>query len=59
MIKLRAFYFRSIIRQDIGYFDTHDTGEMNTRLFDDVKKIQDGIAEKVGVAVQEKIKNFV
>lgn len=49
---LRACYFKSIVRQNIGYFDTHDTGELNTRMFEDVKKIQDGIAEKVGVALQ-------
>jgi len=40
------------MRQNIGYFDTNDTGELNTRMFDDVKKIQDGIAEKVGIAIQ-------
>lgn len=50
---LRSTYFRSIVRQNIAYFDVNDTGEMNTRLFDDVKKIQDSIAEKVGVAIQE------
>merc|ERR1712227_1199065 len=49
---LRSTYFRSIVRQNIAYFDVNDTGEMNTRLFDDVKKIQDSIAEKVGVAIQ-------
>mgnify|MGYP000257563118 CR=1 FL=1 len=52
MSQLRYTYFRSIIRQDIGFFDTHDTGQLNTRMFGDVKKIQDGIAEKVGVAIQ-------
>ena len=40
------------MRQNVGYFDTNDTGELNTRMFDDVKKIQDGIAEKVGIAIQ-------
>ena len=55
---LRSTYFRSIVRQNIAYFDVNDTGEMNTRLFDDVKKIQDSIAEKVGVAIQENFLQF-
>ena len=55
---LRSTYFRSIVRQNIAYFDVNDTGEMNTRLFDDVKKIQDSIAEKVGVAIQENFKHI-
>ena len=49
---LRSTYFRSIIRQDIGFFDTADTGVLNARMFDDVKKIQDGIGEKTGRAVE-------
>ena len=55
---LRSTYFRSIVRQNIAYFDVNDTGEMNTRLFDDVKKIQDSIAEKVGVAIQENFSRY-
>ena len=50
--KLRSTFFRSIIRQDIGFFDVHDTGELNTRILNDVKKVQDSISEKVGVAIQ-------
>ena len=49
---LREKYFASVIRQNIGFFDTNDTGELNTRMYDDVKKIHDGIGEKVGIAVQ-------
>ena len=30
--KLRKVYFRSILRQEMGWFDTFDSGELNTRL---------------------------
>ena len=30
--KVRLHLFRSIMRQEIGWFDTHDAGELNTRL---------------------------
>ena len=36
----------------MGFFDTRDTGELNTRMFEDVKKISNGLGEKVGVTIQ-------
>ena len=42
------------MRQDVGYFDTHSAAELNTRLFDDIKKISNGINDKVGIATQVK-----
>ena len=30
--KIRVALFGSIMRQEIGWFDTHDAGELNTRL---------------------------
>ena len=30
--KMRLAFFRSILRQDIGWFDTNDSGELNSRL---------------------------
>ena len=38
--------------QDITYFDTHDVGELNTRMFDDIKKVNDSIGEKAGLVTQ-------
>ena len=40
------------MRQEMGFFDTRDTGELNTRMFEDVKKISNGLGEKVGVTIQ-------
>ena len=50
--QIRIQYFRAILRQDVGYFDTHSAGELNTRLFDDVRKISLGIGDKLGIGLQ-------
>ena len=49
---IRQNLFRSILRKDMVYFDTHKTGELNTKLTDDVDKIHDGIGDKLGSASQ-------
>ena len=45
--RLRINYFRAVMRQDVGYFDVNAANEMNARLFEDIKKIQDGVGDKV------------
>ena len=30
--QIRIKLFRAILRQDIGWFDTHEAGELNTRI---------------------------
>ena len=40
------------MRQNIGFFDTNSAGELNTRLADDIKKISDGMGDKIGITVQ-------
>ena len=45
-------YFLLNHRKDITYFDTHDVGELNTRMFDDIKKVNDSIGEKAGLVTQ-------
>ncbi|CAF0836926.1 unnamed protein product [Adineta ricciae] len=50
--RLREKLFRSILHKEISYFDTYKTGELSTRLSDDVNKVHDGIGDKVGSALQ-------
>ncbi|XP_069318702.1 ATP-dependent translocase ABCB1 [Eulemur rufifrons] len=50
--KIRKQFFHSIMRQEIGWFDVHDVGELNTRLTDDVSKINEGIGDKIGMLLQ-------
>lgn len=49
---IRKYLFQSILRKDIVYFDMHKTGELNTKLTDDVNKIHDGIGDKIGSTSQ-------
>uniref|UniRef100_A0A8C3GPQ2 Phosphatidylcholine translocator ABCB4 n=1 Tax=Cairina moschata TaxID=8855 RepID=A0A8C3GPQ2_CAIMO len=50
--KIREKFFHAIMRQEIGWFDVNDVGELNTRLIDDVSKINEGIGDKIGLLVQ-------
>uniref|UniRef100_A0A7N8WU94 ATP-binding cassette, sub-family B (MDR/TAP), member 4 n=1 Tax=Mastacembelus armatus TaxID=205130 RepID=A0A7N8WU94_9TELE len=49
---IRKLFFHRIMQQDIGWFDVNKTAELNTRLTDDVYKIQEGIGDKVGMLIQ-------
>ncbi|XP_014643709.1 PREDICTED: multidrug resistance protein 1-like [Ceratotherium simum simum] len=50
--KIRKQFFHAIMQQEIGWFDVHDVGELNTRLTDDVSKINEGIGDKIGMFFQ-------
>lgn len=50
--KIRKQFFHAIMRQEISWFDMHDVGELNTRLTDDVSKINEGIGDKIGIFFQ-------
>uniref|UniRef100_A0A3B4BAP2 Uncharacterized protein n=1 Tax=Periophthalmus magnuspinnatus TaxID=409849 RepID=A0A3B4BAP2_9GOBI len=50
--RIRKLFFHAIMQQEIGWFDVNETGELNTRLTDDVYKIQEGIGDKVGLLIQ-------
>jgi ABC-type multidrug transport system fused ATPase/permease subunit len=50
--RLRERLLRSILSKEITYFDTNKTGQLNTRLTDDVNKVHDGTGDKVSSALQ-------
>ncbi|KAL0985400.1 hypothetical protein UPYG_G00156410 [Umbra pygmaea] len=50
--RLRTLFFHCIMQQEIGWFDVNETGELNTRLTDDIYKINEGIGDKVGMLIQ-------
>ncbi|XP_058047126.1 bile salt export pump [Ahaetulla prasina] len=49
---IRKAYFRKIMRMDIGWFDCTSVGELNTRISDDINKINDAIADQVAIFIQ-------
>ncbi|XP_068998922.1 ATP-dependent translocase ABCB1 isoform X2 [Embiotoca jacksoni] len=50
--RIRSLFFHRIMQQDIGWFDVNETAELNTRLTDDVYKIQEGIGDKAAMLIQ-------
>ncbi|XP_047125215.1 ATP-dependent translocase ABCB1 isoform X3 [Hydra vulgaris] len=50
--KIRIKFYKSILQQDVGWFDVNDPGTLTTRLSDDLVKIQSGIGDKVGMILQ-------
>ncbi|GAB6020133.1 hypothetical protein CHUAL_002862 [Chamberlinius hualienensis] len=49
VFRIRSLFFQSVLRQDIGWYDTHQTGEFASRTADDLIRFQDGIGEKIGM----------
>nr|XP_010982971.1 ATP-binding cassette sub-family B member 5 [Camelus dromedarius] len=50
--RIRKQFFHSILAQDISWFDSCDIGELNTRMTDDINKINDGIGDKIALLFQ-------
>ncbi|CAN2389829.1 phosphatidylcholine-translocating ATPase activity [Pristimantis euphronides] len=50
--RMRKMFFHSVLSQEISWFDVNKSGELNTRLTEDINKINDGIGDKVGHLVQ-------
>ncbi|BFU23351.1 p-glycoprotein 2 [Entamoeba histolytica] len=51
-IKIRMLYFRALLRQDAGWYDFHESGELTSRIASDVQQIQDGMSQKFGIIFQ-------
>nr|XP_022306676.1 multidrug resistance protein 1B-like isoform X2 [Crassostrea virginica] len=49
---IRKLFFRSIMRQDMEWFDTHESSELSTRFSEDMHLIYDGMGDKVATFVQ-------
>ncbi|XP_077998882.1 ATP-dependent translocase ABCB1-like isoform X2 [Glandiceps talaboti] len=50
--KLRRAFFKSILRQEIGWFDKHQSGELTTRLSDDLEQVRLGLGDKFSLVIQ-------
>ncbi|CAK6965537.1 bile salt export pump-like [Scomber scombrus] len=49
---VRKMYFSKVMRMEIGWFDCTSVGELNTRMSDDINKINDAIADQVAIFLQ-------
>ncbi|CAC5380496.1 ABCB1 [Mytilus coruscus] len=52
MKTIRQLFFKSVMRQEIGWFDTHESGELSTRFSEDMHVILDGMGDKVATMIQ-------
>uniref|UniRef100_A0A669R667 ATP binding cassette subfamily B member 4 n=1 Tax=Phasianus colchicus TaxID=9054 RepID=A0A669R667_PHACC len=50
--RIRQEFFHAVMRQEIGWFDVNDVCELNTRIVDDISKINEGIGEKIAMFFQ-------
>ena len=51
LTRIRKLYFRSILRQDISWYDTRDVATMTSSFVEDIGKIHTGIGDKFGLFV--------
>ena len=49
--RLRRRYFKSLLRQEMAFFDTLPNGEVPTRLTTDMEVVRTGTSEKVGLFI--------
>ncbi|KAI2474213.1 Multidrug resistance protein-like protein 49-like protein, partial [Diabrotica virgifera virgifera] len=49
IFKIRSAYLKSILNQDVSWYDVNQTGEFASRMSDDLHKFEDGIGEKVPI----------
>ncbi|XP_033471329.1 bile salt export pump-like [Epinephelus lanceolatus] len=49
---IRKLYFGRVMRMEIGWFDCTSVGELNTRMSDDINKVNDAIADQVSIFLQ-------
>ncbi|XP_075068303.1 ATP-binding cassette sub-family B member 5 isoform X2 [Mixophyes fleayi] len=50
--RMRRAFFHSVLSKEISWFDVTKAGELNSRLTEDINKINDGIGDKVGHLLQ-------
>ncbi|KAH9520293.1 ATP-dependent translocase ABCB1 [Bulinus truncatus] len=49
---MRKKFFYSVLRQDIGWFDVHEAGEISSKFSEDISKIAEGMGDKMAVFIQ-------
>ncbi|KAL8574859.1 hypothetical protein ACOMHN_044881 [Nucella lapillus] len=52
IFKMRRAFFKAILRQNMAWFDTNPSGELTTRLSDDLERIRDGLGDKFGMVIR-------
>ena len=48
---IRIAYFRALMRQEIGWYDKHQSGALSTQIAESLPKIQDAMGDKVASGI--------
>eukprot|EP00058_Branchiostoma_floridae_P023304 XP_002608794.1 hypothetical protein BRAFLDRAFT_89659 [Branchiostoma floridae] len=56
--RIRQNFFRAVMRQEVGWFDTNPSGELNSVLADDMNKVQEAMSDKVSMFIQRMTTTF-
>ena len=54
-VRLRALVFQTLLRQDIQFFDSRDTGEITTRLWADVPPLEHVLGEELAETLRNAV----
>ena len=46
--RIRRLYISSLLQQEMGWYDAHNTGEMTSKMTSDIYILHDAIGEKIG-----------
>ncbi|KAK4872649.1 hypothetical protein RN001_014678 [Aquatica leii] len=49
--RIRELFLAKVLNQDISWYDMNQTGDFASRVADDLKKIEEGIGEKVSIVI--------
>ncbi|XP_063965533.1 ATP-dependent translocase ABCB1-like [Lytechinus pictus] len=50
--KIRKAFFDAILYQEIAWFDVHKSGELTSRLADDMERVKEGLGDKISISMQ-------
>ncbi|XP_067949637.1 multidrug resistance protein 2-like [Watersipora subatra] len=50
--RIRTAYFKAVMRQSVGWFDEHKSGELNSHMVEDVEKLNYGFGNKMALFIQ-------
>ncbi|XP_053548248.1 ATP-dependent translocase ABCB1-like [Bombina bombina] len=51
-MRIRQQFFKSVLHQDMAWFDCTQIGTLNTRLTEDINTIHEGLGDKIAIFVQ-------
>ncbi|GAV06617.1 hypothetical protein RvY_16576 [Ramazzottius varieornatus] len=49
--KMRKKFLHSILRQEMAWFDSHESGSLTSRLSDDMERVKEGLGDKMSFAI--------